>query len=222
MIENTLGELTMRSDELGCTLTAVLDEAPRSAVPEGADRSSRSSVIFTITPWTLFLLSSLGGWSAVVAAAHQGTLNAERRAELLAKAADVRAIILRGDADALLNVISVNAGLQCTDDVTPYSVVRRDLHVKSSILYMSLFDATGFAARCADQSPSESPATSDRDFFEHSPDSPVEITSISPAGDAATVRYRSGSAGVRNYTFQWEADEWRLVEGLRVGECSCN
>lgn len=165
----------------------------------------------------------LWGWCATAAAAapHQGTLDAERKVELLAKAAEVRAIILRGDAEALLDVISVNAGLQCSDDVTPYSAVRRDLHVKSSILYMSLFDAAGFAAACGDKYPSESPATSDRDFFERAPNSAIEIRSVSPAGDAVTVRYRSGSTGVRNYTFHWEADQWRLAQGLMVGACSC-
>ncbi len=214
-------ELTMRAADLGLRDAFRGGGAIHCNTHERPPLRRRLRCSVPRRPWTLPLWTLLWGTCAMAAAPHQGTLTAEHQTELLAKAADVRAIILRGDADALLDVISVNAGLQCTDDVTPYSAVRRDLHVKSSILYMSVFDAVGFAARCGAKYPSESPATSDRDFFEHSPDSPIEIRSVSPAGDEATVRYRSGSAGVRNYTFRWEADEWRLVQGLTVGECSC-
>ena len=135
-------------------------------------------------------------------------------------AEDLRAAILREDAESVLRFVS-SAGLGCTDTQVPYSRVKRDLHDKNSHLYLSLFDSSRFSKRCGTQYPPDFPAISDRDFFLSTRDGPVEIH---PLGDGmAQVVFRSDRKDLyqREYDFRKEAGVWKLVYGLIVGSCSC-
>lgn len=147
-------------------------------------------------------------------------LSERDRAELLQAATGVRSAILRKDVGALLKLIG-SEGLMCTDTQYSYTNVRRDLYNRSSHLYLSLFDSVRFAAKCGADYPSEYPAKSDQDFFEHMPDSPIDVTFAKK--DYATVTYRSTVKGYYPlaYSFHKEQGRWKLVEGLIVGNCTC-
>lgn len=163
--------------------------------------------------WALFAAAALARPAVV-------DLSARDRADLLQAAADVRSAILRKDVGALLRVIG-REGLVCTDTQYSHKEVSRDLRDPTSHLYMSLFDTARFAARCGGEYPIEYPAKSDRDFFVHMPDSPIDVTFAK--NDYATVTYRSAVKGYYppEYSFHKEKGRWRLVGGLIIGNCTC-
>jgi len=148
-------------------------------------------------------------------------LSARDRADLLQVAAAVKDAILRGDSTAFLGFVSQIQGLVCTDTVYRYDKVARYLRDKGSYLYMGLFDSEHFAGQCGKDYSPEYPATSDKAFFERSPNSSIEIT-FSAKG-YAEVTYSPGAAELYplKYEFHKEAHGWKLVGGIIIGNCSC-
>jgi len=138
-------------------------------------------------------------------------LSSRDRAELLHVATAVRAAILGGDTAAFLGFVSQTQGLVCTDTVYRYDKVAQYLRDKGSHLYMGLFDSQHFAAQCGKDYSPEYPATSDKAFFERSPDSSIEIA-VSAKG-YAEVTYSSGATDLYplKYEFHKEAQGWKLV-----------
>ncbi len=148
-------------------------------------------------------------------------LSSRDRADLLQVAAAVRAAILRGDAAAFLEFVSQGEGLVCTDTAYQHDKVAKYLRDKSSYLYMGLFDSEHFAEQCGKDYSPEYPATSDKAFFERSPDSSIEITFA--AKGYAEVTYSSGAVNLYplKYEFHKEAHGWKLIGGIIIGNCSC-
>jgi len=136
-------------------------------------------------------------------------------------AVELKQAIAQEDVQTFLRHVSKSEGLSCTDRRVSYQQVQKDLQNKNSHLYMSLFDSRQFANRCDKEYPREYPAISDKEFFDKSLN---EVIEISPVGKGlAQVVFKSNTKGhyPREWVFQKERGEWRLIEGFIVSRCSC-
>jgi len=140
---------------------------------------------------------------------------------LRATAEELRAAILREDVEGVLANINREHGLTCTDTLVPYQQVRKDLHNRSSNLYLSLFDTARFSRRCGSEYPSEYPAISDKEFFSKATNGTIEIAPIEKNWAKVTFRSRVTGHYPREWTFHKTARGWRVTDGFIVGRCSC-
>lgn len=141
--------------------------------------------------------------------------------KVIAAAEGVRIAIRTGNVRSLIEFMSRKEGLECTDAKVPFRDIRQSLANRQSILYLSLFDSKNLVARCGGAYPADAALTSDREFFENSPTSPILIEWVSDAKDYVTVKYESGAYPSRKYTFHREPSGWRIVSGLLAGDCTC-
>jgi hypothetical protein len=143
------------------------------------------------------------------------------RAQLVSTAVKLRDAILHVDAKTVGSLISSSDGLICTDTQYKKAQVRKSLSNVNSILYQGLFNAARFSRRCGAGYPRETPATSEKAFFEITPNGSIEIKFVK--GAYAIVKFVSPKAAYypREYTFKKEGTNWTLVEGFIIGSCTC-
>jgi len=155
-----------------------------------------------------------------IAAEPQETFSETDQLSLRKVAQELREAILDQDIEKVLRHISKN-GLGCTDSQIPRSLVKKHLYDKNSHLYMSLFDSAKFSNRCGSHYPPEFPAISDKEFFLGAREGLIEIDQL--RWGLAQVIFKSPIKGhyQREWTFQKEGNDWKLVYGFIVGNCSC-
>jgi hypothetical protein len=86
---------------------------------------------------------------------------------------------------------------------------------------MSLFDSRQFANRCGKEYPTAYPAISDKEFFAKSLN---EVIEVSPVGKGLVqVVFKSSTKGhyPREWVFQKERGDWKVIDGFVVSRCSC-
>ena len=167
----------------------------------------------------VFAISLIG--LAQVSSSNEGLSKSEKQ-EILNTAKALRNAILNQDVDGVLKHIS-KKGLGCTDSQFSHARVKRNLYDKNSYLYMSLFDSRRFSAKCKSWYPPEYPAISEREFFLGDRDGPMEVVPLHFWSGVVRVIFKSRVKGhyQREYDFQKEGNEWKVVYGLVVGGCGC-
>jgi hypothetical protein len=141
-------------------------------------------------------------------------------AEISAAVARVRKAILETDVPELLGNLS-RTGLTCTDTKYSYNEVKRFLKDTKSHLYIGLFDATAFSARCGDEYPADYPAISDREFL-RTANPGFEITAMGPGWVSIRITSPLRSHYQREWSFHREAGRWKVAGGsFIIGNCSC-
>lgn len=148
------------------------------------------------------------------------TLSQTDQQSLRKVAQELREAILHQDLEGVLRHVSKN-GLGCTDSQIPRSMVKKHLYDKNSHFYMSLFDSAKFSKRCGSHYPPEFPAISDKEFFLGAREGIIEIVQL--RWGLVQVIFKSPIKGhyQREWDFQKEGDEWKLIYGVIVGNCSC-
>ena len=143
------------------------------------------------------------------------------RQKLAEVALDLKGAILREDAEGVLRHVSRASGLRCTDTQIPYRQIKRDLHNKTSHLYMSVFDSNNWSKRCGSEYPVEYPAISDKEFFATAEQVAMEIEPIEKDWVKVTFKSNKKSQYPREFSFHRERGIWRLTDGFVVSRCSC-
>ncbi len=154
-------------------------------------------------------------------ASGQDALSAQDRADILKTVEAIRAAILAGRADEVLNHISSTQGLSCTDTKYSYESIKGFLADTHSHLYMALFDSLSFARRCSSQYPPQYPAISDREFLKT-----AELSAAATLVRRDWVEVTIKSQVPNHYPRQWhlhkEGGVWKLAgDSLIIGSCSC-
>lgn len=134
--------------------------------------------------------------------------------------ARVRKAILDGNADELLQNISLTEGLVCTDTLYSYNDTKTFLHNKQSHLYLSVFDSAGFSLLCGKEY-SLKHLASDKEFLSAANQS---ITISRVEDDWAEVTITSSVPD--SYPLEWslhrESGTWRLAgRTFIIGTCQC-
>ncbi|MGA7712185.1 MAG: hypothetical protein WCA81_09810 [Rhizomicrobium sp.] len=169
----------------------------------------------------LIVIVSIAMTPVTADATNVNTLSPVDQAQLVSTAVKLREAILHVDPKSVVSLISSSDGLICTDTQYNKAQVRKYLSNVNSILYQGLFNAARFSRRCGAGYPRETPATSEKAFFETTPNGSIEIKLVS--GAYATVKFVSPKAAYypREYTFKKEGTNWTLVEGFIIGSCTC-
>lgn len=136
-------------------------------------------------------------------------------------ATEVRDAIMRHDIRRFLQRVSRSEGLGCTDRRIPYQQVGKDLQDRNSHLYISLFDSTNFSNRCGTEYPADYPAISDHEFFTRASNATVEIEPLEHGLAQVVIRSQTKGHYPREWLFQKEQGQWRLIDGFVISRCSC-
>jgi hypothetical protein len=134
---------------------------------------------------------------------------------------DVRNAIVRQDTRSILERISKSEGLACTDRRIPYQQVGKDLRDKNSHLYISLFDSERFSKRCGKEYPADFLAISDHEFFQSATPATVELQPLEHGLVQVVLKSHVKDHYPREWIFQKEQGQWRLINGFIVSRCSC-
>jgi len=170
---------------------------------------------------TLSRVLALVAFGVCAAATDQATLSAHDRQVILKTVDELRAAILTGNADALLQHVSATQGLTCTDTKYSYKDITHFLADKRSHLYMGLFDSPSFAQACAREYPPEYPAISDREFLKTA-NAAVTITTVRKGWVEVTINSPASSHYPRKWYLHKEGEAWKLTgDSLIIGSCSC-
>lgn len=170
---------------------------------------------------TLCRVLALVALGVCASATDQPTLSAHDREVILKTVDALRAAILSGNADALLQHVSTTQGLTCTDTKYSYKEVTHFLADKRSHLYMGLFDSPSFGQACAREYPPQYPAISDREFLK-SANAAVTIMPVRKDWVEVTINSPVPSHYPRKWYLHKEGEVWKLAgDSLIIGNCSC-
>jgi hypothetical protein len=170
---------------------------------------------------TLCWVLALVAFGVCASAADQATLSAHDREVILKTVDALRAAILGGNADALLQHVSTTQGLTCTDRKYSYKDITYFLADKRSHLYMGLFDSPSFLQACAREYPPEYPAISDREFLKTA-NAAVTITTVRKDWVEVTINSSVPSHYPRKWYLHKEGEAWKLAgDSVIIGNCSC-
>ncbi len=162
------------------------------------------------------VIATLG---SAIAAPPSAILVPAEQASLLRAANELRTAIQQEDTSEILRLVS-RSGLTCTDDILSHNEVAADLHKKTGFLHRSLFDSKGFAQECAASYGAHWPPISDNDFFTEK-DQAVDVVATSDNAARVIFRSRIATHAPREWDFEKQAGNWKLVSGFIVGGCTC-
>jgi hypothetical protein len=170
---------------------------------------------------TLCRVLALVAFGVCAFATDQTPLSAHDREAILKTVDALRAAILSGNVDALLQHVSTTQGLTCTDTKYSYKDITHFLADKRSHLYMALFDSPSFAQACAREYPAEYQAISDREFLKTA-NATVSITTVRKDWVEVTINSQVPSHYPRTWYLHREGEAWKLAgDSVIIGNCSC-